>query len=139
MMDTGSEPLYISRYIAARPTLQTLSPIQSSTSFSQYRCDPPLFFWPFTFHARYLVSKHNTRQRSKERYVASTLFAFRAYYMQLTNQRRNNKQRVNVRRNTAMASDTTTTSIIYCCTTENLMCASEQCCITPGSDHYVFA
>ena len=39
--------LYVSRFIAVRPTLQTLA--QSSTSFSQGFFGLPLFLWPFTF------------------------------------------------------------------------------------------
>ena len=41
--------LYISRSSAVRPTLQTLAPIQSSTSFSQDLFGLPLLLWPFIF------------------------------------------------------------------------------------------
>ena len=41
--------LYIGRSSAVRTTLQTLAPIQSSTSFSHCLFDLTLFLWPFTF------------------------------------------------------------------------------------------
>ena len=41
--------LHISRSSAVRPTLQSLAPIQSFTSFSQDLFGLPLFLWPFTF------------------------------------------------------------------------------------------
>ena len=40
---------YISRSSAVRPSLRTLAPIQSSTSFSQDLVGLPLFLWPSTF------------------------------------------------------------------------------------------
>ena len=40
---------FISWFSAVRPTMPSLVPIQSSTSFSQYLCGHPLFLWTFTF------------------------------------------------------------------------------------------
>ena len=48
--------LYISRSSAVRPTLQTLAPIQSSTSFSQDHFDLPLFLWPFAFPSSIIIN-----------------------------------------------------------------------------------
>ena len=43
---------YTSRSSAVRPTLQTLAPIQSSTSFSQDHFGFPVLLWPFTLPSR---------------------------------------------------------------------------------------
>ena len=48
-IDAWMDLPYISLSSAVRPTLQALTPIQSSTSFSQDIFGLPLFLWPSTF------------------------------------------------------------------------------------------
>ena len=48
---------HISRSSAVRPTLQTLAPIQSSTSFSQYPFVRPLFPWPVWNNLLFVFNK----------------------------------------------------------------------------------